>query len=98
MIYWNFYLDFGPLNLGHVYRYGVLLNNKLNDAKLQDKVIFHYSHTHAHRRANAAFLICAWALLHQNKLPEDAFKPFRNYVAPFPPWVSYPHPTCYLTC
>jgi cell division cycle 14 len=87
MVYWNFYLDFGPLNLGHVYRYCQLLNNKLNDPKLQDKVIYYFSHTHAHKRTNAAFLICSWFMLFQNKSPEDAFRPFKGYIAPFPPWV-----------
>ena len=50
MIYWNFYLDFGPLNLGHVIRFCTLLNKKLKDPKLKDKEIsraihfppFHY--------------------------------------------------------
>jgi cell division cycle 14 len=88
MVYWNFYLDFGPLNLGHVYRYCQVLNTKLNDPKHQDKVIYHFSHTHAHKRTNAAFLICAWFMLYQNKLPEEAFRPFKGYIAPFPPWVS----------
>eukprot|EP01031_Cornospumella_fuschlensis_P045979 gene45979-56270_t len=46
MVYWNFYLDFGPLNLGHLYRFCMLLNNKLNDSRLKDKAIFFYSHTH----------------------------------------------------
>ena len=88
MVYWNFYLDFGPLNLGHCYRYCMLINNKLNDKKLKDKVIYHYSSSHVHKRTNAAFLICAWALLYMNKSPEDAFKPFKGYPHPFPPWVT----------
>eukprot|EP01039_Chlorochromonas_danica_P018329 gene18329-22008_t len=86
MVYWNFYLDFGPLNLAHVYRYCMMVNNKLNDPKLAGKTIIHYSHTHAHKRTNAAFLICCWALLCDGRSPEDSFKPFRNYPAPFPPW------------
>ncbi len=64
------------------------MNQKLSDPKLQDKIIYHYSHTHAHKRTNAAFLICAWFLLYQNKTPEEAFRPFKSYIAPFPPWVS----------
>ncbi len=84
-IYWNFFLDFGPLNLAHTYRYCILLNKKLSDPKLKDKVIFHYSGSHGHRRANAVHLICAWQLLCLGRTPEDAFKPFRN-CPPFPPW------------
>lgn len=88
MIYWNFYLDFGPLNMGHVYRYSQMMNQKLKDPKHAEKAIYHFSHTHAHKRTNAVFLICAWSLLYQNKTPEEAFKPFKNYPYPFPFWVS----------
>jgi cell division cycle 14 len=89
MVYWNFYLDFGPLNLGHVIRFCQLLNHKLQDPKLAEKTILFYSHTHAHKRTNAAFLICSWYLLYHNKSPEEAFRPFKGYIAPFPPWVSF---------
>ena len=84
-IYWNFFLDFGPLNLGHTYRYCVLMNRKLSDPKLKDKIIYHYSGSHGHRRANAVHLICAWQLLCLGRSPEEAFKPFRK-CPPFPPW------------
>jgi cell division cycle 14 len=86
MVYWNFYLDFGPLNLGHTYRFMQILNKKLRDPKLNDKVIYFFSSTHAHKRTNAAFLICAWALLYDNKTPEESFLPFKNYPLPFPTW------------
>lgn len=88
MVYWNFYLDFGPLNLAHLYRFCVMLNNKLNDPKLKDKVIYFFSNTHAHKRANAVYLICSWALMFLNKSPEEAFGPFKGYPVPFPSWVS----------
>ena len=86
MVYWNFYLDFGPLNLGHTYRFCMMLNKKLRDPKLADKAIYFYSSTHAHKRANAAHLICAWSIMFDCKVPEEAFKPFRNYPLPFPTW------------
>ena len=49
LIYWNFFLDFGPLNLGHLYRYCALLNSKLSEPKLKDKVIYHYCGNHPHK-------------------------------------------------
>jgi len=49
LIYWNFFLDFGPLNLGHFYRYCALLNSKLSEPKLKDKVIYHYCGNHPHK-------------------------------------------------
>jgi hypothetical protein len=88
MVYWNFYLDFGPLNLGHVYRFCLLMNAKLKDPKLQDKIIYFYSAEHPHKRTNAVFLITAWLLLCKGKTPEEAFAPFKGYYLPFPPWVS----------
>ena len=46
MIYWNFYLDFGPLNLGHIIRFCALMNKKLKDPKLKDKEIYFFSAEH----------------------------------------------------
>lgn len=88
LVYWNFYLDFGPLNLGQLYRFCQMLNKKLNDERHKGKVIYYFSSTHAHKRTNAAFLISAWAMLYLGRTPEEAFAPFRGFSAPFPPWVS----------
>lgn len=85
LVYWNFYLDFGPLNLGLLYRFCVMINNKLNDNKLKDKIIYYYSSTHPHKRANSMYLITAWSVLYLKKTPEDAFKPFK-LAPPVPPW------------
>jgi cell division cycle 14 len=84
-IYWNFFLDFGPLNMGHVYRFCLLLNGKLADPKLKDKVIYYYSGSNGQRRANAVHLICCWQLLCLGRSPEEAFAPFRSQP-PFPSW------------
>lgn len=96
LIYWNFFLDFGPLNLGHLYRYCQLLNNKLSDPKLNEKVIYHFSGNHPHKRANAAFLICGWQILYMNKLPEEAYAPFVGVHPPFPPWHDATPGPCYF--
>jgi cell division cycle 14 len=84
-IYWNFFLDFGPLNLGHVYRFCMMLNKKLSDSRLKSSVIYFYSGSHGNRRANACHLICSWQMICLGKSPEEAFKPFRG-CTPFPPW------------
>ena len=59
-----------------------MLNTKLNDPKLKDKVIYFYSGSHAHKKANAAFLIAAWAILYNNRTPEEAFRPVRGIGLP----------------
>jgi cell division cycle 14 len=84
LVYWNFFLDFGPLNLGQLYRFCALLNNKLQDSRLKRKVIYFYSGTHLHRRTNAAFLISAWSMLYLNKNAIEGYKPFTDHK--FPPF------------
>ena len=85
-MYWNFFLDFGPLNLGQLYRFCALLNGKLQNPSLKRKVIYYYSGTHAHRRCNAAFLVSAWSLLYLSRSADDAHKPFASVYPPFPPF------------
>jgi cell division cycle 14 len=90
-------LDFGPLNLGHLFRFCSILNAKLSDSRLENKVIYFYSGTHPHKRTNAAFLICAWAILHLQKTPEEAYAPFRSVYPPFPTWHDATPTKCYFT-
>lgn len=77
LVYWNFFLDFGPLNLGQLYRFSKKLNQKLESAKLKDHVICFCSNTTTAKRANAMFLICAWQMLYMDRTPEEAFRGFR---------------------
>jgi len=53
LVYWNLFLNFGPLNLGQLYRFCTILNGKLSSEKHKKKVIYFYSGTHGHKRANA---------------------------------------------
>jgi len=80
--YWNFFLDFGPLNLGQLYRFCQKLNRKLNDTRLSNRIIFFYSHSTYTKRANAIFLICAWQLLEAGCTPEEACHPFMDVIVP----------------
>mmetsp|Transcript_10726 Transcript_10726/g.31746 ORF Transcript_10726/g.31746 Transcript_10726/m.31746 type:complete len:519 (-) Transcript_10726:211-1767(-) len=77
LVYWNFFLDFGPLNLGQLYRFCVKLNEKLEDPRLSDRTICYYSSAAPAKRANAVFLICAWQVLYLDRTPEEAFLGFR---------------------
>lgn len=62
LVYENFYADFGPLNLAMVYRYCCKLNKKLKSYSLSRKKIVHYTSFDQRKRANAAFLIGAYAV------------------------------------
>mmetsp|Transcript_29081 Transcript_29081/g.42822 ORF Transcript_29081/g.42822 Transcript_29081/m.42822 type:complete len:560 (-) Transcript_29081:451-2130(-) len=74
LVYWNFFLDFGPLNLGQLYRFASTLNEKLQ----QYPLVCFYSSTVPAKRANAIYLICAWQVLYLNRTPEEAYAGFRR--------------------
>ena len=43
LVYWNFFLDFGPLNLGQTIRFAEYIHFLLNDPALASKKIYYYS-------------------------------------------------------
>jgi cell division cycle 14 len=73
LVYWNFFLDFGPLNLGQLYRFTIQLHQLLQDTSA---TILFYSSTNSAKRANAIYLICAWQVLELQRSPEQAFYGF----------------------
>jgi len=86
LVYWNFFLDFGPLNLGQLYRFTNQLNKLLADAQQttvtsngEKPVILFFSSTHTAKRTNAIYLICAWQVLELHRTPEQSFFGFSYY-------------------
>ncbi|XP_060777521.1 cell division cycle 14Aa isoform X1 [Neoarius graeffei] len=73
-VYENFYADFGPLNLAMLYRYCCKLNKKLKSFTLSRKRIIHYTSYNQHKRANAAFLIGAYAVIYLKRTPEEVYR------------------------
>eukprot|EP00531_Pseudo-nitzschia_arenysensis_P018411 CAMPEP_0116155114 /NCGR_PEP_ID=MMETSP0329-20121206/22138_1 /TAXON_ID=697910 /ORGANISM="Pseudo-nitzschia arenysensis, Strain B593" /LENGTH=607 /DNA_ID=CAMNT_0003652133 /DNA_START=409 /DNA_END=2230 /DNA_ORIENTATION=- len=79
LVYWNFFLDFGPLNLGQLHRFTTRLNKLLANARRDgnaNTTVLFYSSTVHNKRANAIFLACAWQVLELNRTPEEAFRGF----------------------
>ncbi|RVE51659.1 hypothetical protein evm_003631 [Chilo suppressalis] len=74
LIYENYYSDFGPLNLGCVYKYCKILNEKLK-LYFNKQVIVHYTSTEPNKKANAAFVLGCYGILCLNLCPRDALKP-----------------------
>ncbi|XP_019357237.1 PREDICTED: dual specificity protein phosphatase CDC14A isoform X1 [Gavialis gangeticus] len=74
LVYENFYGDFGPLNLAMLYRYCCKLNKKLKSFSLSRKKIVHYTSFDQRKRANAAFLIGAYAVIYLKKTPEETYR------------------------
>lgn len=86
LVYWNFFLDFGPFNMAQLYRFCQRLNSKLKAEVYEGKAIYYYCGPHAHKRTNAAFLITAWSVLYLERSPEEAYRPFRGIYPPFTPF------------
>lgn len=73
LVYENYYSDFGPLNLGCIYKYCEMVNDKLKQY-LNKQSIIHYTSIDAKKKANAAFLIGCYGVLFLNLTPRDAWK------------------------
>uniref|UniRef100_A0A3Q0QYH3 protein-tyrosine-phosphatase n=1 Tax=Amphilophus citrinellus TaxID=61819 RepID=A0A3Q0QYH3_AMPCI len=73
-LYESFYADFGPLNLAMLYRYCCKLNKKLKSFTMSRKRLVHYTSYDQKKRANAAVLIGAYAVIYLKRSPEDAYR------------------------
>uniref|UniRef100_A0A8C5QDA9 Cell division cycle 14A n=1 Tax=Leptobrachium leishanense TaxID=445787 RepID=A0A8C5QDA9_9ANUR len=81
-VYENFYADFGPLNLGLLYRFCCKLNKKLKSFSLSGKKIVYYTGFDQRKRANAGFLIGAYAVIYLKKTPEEAYRALLSGSSP----------------
>ncbi|XP_039260927.2 dual specificity protein phosphatase CDC14A-like [Styela clava] len=82
LIYENFYADFGPLNLAQLHRYCAKLQKKLKSVTLAKKKLIHYTSFDARKRANAAFLVGAYQIIHLKLSPEEAYRPLVSGNSP----------------
>ncbi len=81
--YNNFNLDFGPLHVGHLYRFAVALHKILNEPKNKDKCVGFYSSNDSRQRTNAACILCCYMVLVQNWAPHQVLLPIAQIDPPF---------------
>lgn len=86
LVYINFHNDFGPNNISHTLRFIEILSAKFRNAALAGKRICLYTNANSDRRANAAYLICAYMLIVHRKTPEQAHAPIDGFSPPFVPF------------
>uniref|UniRef100_A0A3Q2D997 protein-tyrosine-phosphatase n=1 Tax=Cyprinodon variegatus TaxID=28743 RepID=A0A3Q2D997_CYPVA len=70
----SFYADFGPLNLAMLYKYCCKLNKKLKSFTISRKKLVHYTSCDQKKRANAAVLIGAYAVIYLKRTPDEAYR------------------------
>ncbi|KAH3674398.1 hypothetical protein WICMUC_003235 [Wickerhamomyces mucosus] len=78
-----FHLDFGPLHIGHLYRFAVVLHNILNEDDNQGKAIVFYSSSDSRQRSNAACLLASYMILVQAWSPHQVLQPLCQIDPPF---------------
>lgn len=81
-----FHLDFGPLHIGSLYRFAVVLHNILNEEANQGKAVVFYSSTSPKERANAACLLSCYMVLVQSWAPHQVLQPISQVDVPFQPF------------
>ncbi|KAJ3080123.1 Dual specificity protein phosphatase cdc14a [Quaeritorhiza haematococci] len=86
LVYINFYSDFGPSNIAHVMRFCEIVKEKFENPINAGKKLCLYSSMENDKRANAAFLICAYMVVVHKLSPEEAFKPLVGVNPPFLPY------------
>ncbi|KAJ0059331.1 hypothetical protein NL108_015506 [Boleophthalmus pectinirostris] len=73
-VYESFYSDFGPLNLAMLYRYCTKLHKKLKSLTMSKKKLVHFTSHDPKKRANAAVLIGAYAVIYLKRGPDEAYR------------------------
>ncbi|KAL4800401.1 tyrosine-protein phosphatase cdcA [Aspergillus venezuelensis] len=86
LLYNSFHADFGPLHIGHMYRFAVHFHDLLGHPANQDRAVVFYSRTDARSRANAACLVACYMVLIQSWPPHLALAPIAQADPPYMPF------------
>ncbi|KAK9240424.1 dual specificity protein phosphatase [Lipomyces kononenkoae] len=81
-----FHHDFGPLHIGHLYRFAVALHETLAEEENKNRAVVFYSRTNPRARANAACVLCCYMVLVQSWPPHLALSPIAQAEPPFMPF------------
>ena len=86
LLYNRFHADFGPLHIGHLYRFAVQLHEILGDPANADKAVVFWSKADSRSRANAACLLACYMVLIQSWPPHLALAPIVQADPPLMPF------------
>ena len=60
LVFTSFFADFGPLDLGHTYKFCTQLQDTLAKAHASGKPVVYSCSNHPHARSNGAVMMCAY--------------------------------------
>ncbi|CAL1579151.1 unnamed protein product [Knipowitschia caucasica] len=73
-VYESFYCDFGPLNLAALFRYCTKLHKRLKSLTTSKKKLVHFTSLDPKKRANAAVLLGAYAVIYLKRGPDEVHR------------------------
>ena len=85
-MYNRFFADFGPLHIGHLYRFSVFLHEVLGHPTNEDRGVVFWSKPDSRSRANAACLLATYMIVVQNWSPHLALAPIAQIEPPLMPF------------
>ena len=86
LLYNAFHADFGPLHIGHLYRFAVQFHEILGDPANGDRAVVFWSRADSRSRANAACLVACYMVLIQSWPPHLALAPIAQADPPYMPF------------
>ena len=86
LLYNRFHADFGPLHIGHLYRFAVHLHDMLGDPDNEGRGVVFWSRPDARSRANAACLLACYMIVIQSWPPHLALAPLAQQELPLMPF------------
>ncbi|GAB7353735.1 hypothetical protein MBLNU459_g4132t1 [Dothideomycetes sp. NU459] len=86
LLYNAFHADFGPLHIGHLYRFAVMLHEVLGDPDNEGRPVVFWSNADSRSRANSACILACYMILIQNWPPHLALAPIAQMDPPCMPF------------
>ena len=86
LLYNRFHADFGPLHIGHLYRFAVQLHEILADPLNNERGVVFWSRADPRARANAACMLACYMVLIQSWPPHLALAPIAQADPPLMPF------------
>lgn len=86
LLYNAFHADFGPLHIGHLYRFAVHFHEILGDPANCERPVVFWSKPDSRSRANAACLVACYMVLIQSWPPHLALAPIAQADPPYMPF------------
>ena len=86
LLYNRFHADFGPLHIGHLYRFAVQLHDVLGAPENAGRAVVLWSRADPRSRANTACLLACYMILIQAWPPHLALAPIAQADPPLMPF------------